>query len=351
MNNVSFDSKGVSLIGVIFVMVLFSIFGIVGISLVTNTVRESYNSLKSNQALFIAEAGADYVLETQLRDEGDDDGDWSDNSNVEKTFPPDSSSERKFIAEYIKSTPSTATILFTGKIPVTGEKEDITRKIKMDFSKLPLPGGYLIYIEGLANTKEMEDTTIEGEIKENADNVPTLSMDYSYYESIADHTVYGDKTFDSGTYSGIWYVEGDVTVAEAADVTFNGSIVSTGTFKKKEGDEGLIINPDSGDPAIIAGGDINMKEPENVDISGLIYSGGCVNLKEPEGITIDGVIYAVNDVNMKEIENLDFTGIILAHGNVNLKEAEESLLTADDSLLPSGLKSDKIYSDNWNEVY
>ena len=146
------------------------------------------------------------------------------------------------------------------------------------------------------------DMTINGTIAEGS-TVPTPSVDFSSYASIANNVVSGNKTFQQNqTYSGIWYVDGKVTIQK--NVTINGTIISTGDIILKK-IKGLTITPSDPYPALVSGKDIKGNELEDSTINGLIYAVKKVKFNRTEDSTFNGSIIAGDSIDIKNGE--DFT--------------------------------------------
>jgi len=301
------SNNGVSLIVVIFIMVIFSAIGLIGVSLIATTSQESLNTFHSTQALFLAESAMYYTLANQLA--GDDD--WSDNEDIlNKTL-----SIGTFDVEYQSQTETMATIKFTGRI------DDVTRQIIHTFEN---SGGwheafnYYAYVEnhihcnnaegtidgslragGSVHNRDPDDMPVTGPIEEGISSVMPY-VEYSYYESIADNTSTSAFTESESPYSGIYYYDGNVTIGD--NVTINGSIIATGNISLHES-ENVNINPTSTYPALVAGNNIAGGQLEDSIINGVIYSENNINLQNSEDNRFDGVIISGNNLNFNNSEN------------------------------------------------
>jgi hypothetical protein len=208
------DNFGFALMTAIIILVLFTTLGVVGVSLFSADTRIAMDTLSSTQSLFLAEAGMQYALELLSHDD-----DWSNNSD---TATPINMSGGTFNIHYIPETKlrDSATIEFTGT------KGDVSRKIRLDFSKSPLSGYPLI---------------IKGEIHGEPELLPSQylattampAVDLAYYRDIADHKITGNYTFASSEtpYYGLWYIDGSVDFED--NVTIYGSVIATGNVDIK----------------------------------------------------------------------------------------------------------------------
>ncbi|MCM8771085.1 MAG: hypothetical protein NC936_04380 [Candidatus Omnitrophica bacterium] len=203
--------SGFALMAAIIILVLFATLGYVGINLFLSDVRIAQDTLKSTQALFLAEAGIKYLQENLSADD-----DWTDNTDFSKNM-----SGGNFSIQFLEKAPRKATI------KSTGTKGDVSRKILLHLVNFK-PFGYGLYVGGAIheqNAKFFEKPDDEY-IMEGATDFPEINFDY--YESIADHKIYSNHTFTSGIYSGIWYIEGNVNFQD--NVTINGSVIATGNI-------------------------------------------------------------------------------------------------------------------------
>jgi len=156
------------------------------------------------------------------------------------------------------------------------------------------------------------DVDVNGNYDSNETDLPVV--DLSYYEGIADHVLTGNQNVSAGTYSGIYYVKGDVTFND--NVTVNGSVIVEGSVDANW-ERNITINATSPYPAIIANGNISFWRTEDITINGLIYAGadgsGDVNFSVSEDVDITGTIVAAGDISMNFCDNMniDYDGGIL----------------------------------------
>lgn len=280
-----YKPKGFALMTAIIVLVLFTTLGLVGVNLFSADMRIAQDTLRSIQALFLAEAAMQYEFESLSQDP-----DWSNNSDsLNKPMAGGA-----FNIEYIDRTPSSATIKFTGT------KDGVSRKFTANISKEIPAFNYSVYIGGVLNDQNATNLSITGEVEENATALPRLNL--SYYESIADHKFYQNRTFTAGTYSGIYYIDGNVSIESG--VTINGSIIATGN--------------------------INMSHSSNINVSATqsylaIATVGNFIFQDAEGVTINGPIYVGVDMTgnflSQGVEDITFNGTIIVAGNFNLQDS------------------------------
>lgn len=158
-------------------------------------------------------------------------------------------------------------------------------------------------IRGRGNIQNYSGMTINGTVTPNS---PTdfAICDYPSYLAIANNVVNKNKTFTSGnTYSGIWYVNGSVTIQK--NVTINGSIIATGgiTISGTNNNRATNINitPGSNYPALVAGTNITSSYLQTSAIKGLIYARNNVAFDNNKaGTLFNGSILAGSNISMKQ---------------------------------------------------
>lgn len=77
------NKKGVSIVAIVGIMLILSIIGLVGVSLLGSTSNASVNYLQSQQAFYIADAGAEWYLERLQND-----SDWRTPPPVPTSISP-----------------------------------------------------------------------------------------------------------------------------------------------------------------------------------------------------------------------------------------------------------------------
>jgi len=136
--------------------------------------------------------------------------------------------------------------------------------------------------------------TITGTITEGSSVVaPTVNT--SSYQSIADTTVSGNRTFSAGTYSGIWYVDGKVTIND--NVTFNGTIVATGNIVLTNTDN-FASTPTSNYPALVSDATITGNRMGSAIINGLVFAATSINIPRGTSNTINGSLISGGDIDL-----------------------------------------------------
>jgi len=322
------DNKGISVAGVIAIMLILSLLGIVGVSLLGSTSSLGLDYMQSQQVFYIAEAGREWYIEQIQADNN-----WSDNASSGDKGPKNFANGSFTITVSDCQTDSldmVSTAVLTGY-----ENQALQRVVSCHVERgIPDAFNYALYVGGNITSQGADNFTVTGEQAEGVTNFP--SVNFFYYQSIADHVISGNHTFASGTYSGVWYVDGNVTVN--SNVAINGSIISTGNIDMNH-NENITITAVSPNPALIAEGNFQFQDSDHITITGLIYVGA--NLS--------------GNFLMQKAEDINFTGSVLVAGNFNLQNSEDVNITYDESTLdglPPGLSggSSSVVASGWKEV-
>lgn len=289
---------GFAIITVVAVMVVLSVFGAVSVSLIGSGSRGVEDEYSSELAFSIAQAGLEYVA-AQLKG----DGNWSNNAGFSKSFGGGS-----FTVTYTALTASSATA------KVDGIVNGITRSITQNFS---MSGGgfaslsYAIYTEGDISTGGSSSGSVtgdiaargtitndgaivfDGEVSQDDEDVDVPTPNWAYWQGAANTTIFGNYTFNSGTYNGIYYVNGNVGFQN--NVIINGTLVATGTITAA-GNEHVTISSPPPNPALIAGNTITFTGTTDMAVTGWIYSGSQVRMLGNTDVVVNGGIGAVGNV-------------------------------------------------------
>lgn len=323
------NKNGVSIVATIGIMLILSVLAMAGVSLLGSASGLGMDYMQAQQAFYIAEAGKEWYLE-QLQD----DSDWSNNTNeLPKAFGGGS-----FTITVSNASQNAINVISNGSL--TGyESQPVQRVIEAGITRQALAEGYnyAIYAGGKIDTNNTENLNINGNTKENQTDFP--SVDYSYYQSIASHVISGNYTFTAGTYSGIWYVDGNVSIDSA--VTLNGTIVTTGNINMT-GSDNIVVTATPPYPALVAEGNFLFQNASNITVAGLIYVGANMS----------------GNFLSQRAENINFTGTILIKGNFNLQGSKDVTITYDPSILgnpPPGFSGGGgtgavMTSAGWHEV-
>lgn len=159
-------------------------------------------------------------------------------------------------------------------------------------------------VSAAKNLKNLNDVTINGTTTENS-GVASPVVDTNAYAAIADQVVNGDKIFlKNTTYTGVWYIDGEVTIED--NVTFTGSIIATDKIDMKK-TKNFSITPAVPNPAMVSLKDIKMEEIKDSTINGLVYSGKKIKLKKSKDNIFNGSLIADDKIEFKDAQNFTVT--------------------------------------------
>lgn len=267
--------------------------------------RGSGYDITSSKALWLAEAGIQQVLYKLKNDAGYRNNPTAVNGSLgDGTY-----------SVSVTKNGSTYTITSTGTVNNLNRKVEQTAvvagAVPEAFNYAQHSGGDIDFddstgtvtgnISAADEVKDEEGMTINGVITEDS-SVVNPSVDLTSYAAIADTTVNGNKTFQTGqTYSGIWYVGGKATIAN--NVTINGSIIATGNIVLQDS-KGITINPTSPYPALVSAGNINGNKLKNSSINGLVYAGEDITFNQSKNNTFNGTLIANEDISIQNSSNI-----------------------------------------------
>lgn len=153
-------------------------------------------------------------------------------------------------------------------------------------------------------TVDPDIMTINGDIYEYSP-IPIPLVDFAAYLNIADHVVNGNKKFDTGSYSGIWFVTGNVNMK--GSVSFNnGTLIALGNIDF--GNVGSAsFSPSGAYPALVAGGNINANNASSASINGVAFSNGNIVINSAGSISVYGSLIADGNVEIKNSGSVTVT--------------------------------------------
>jgi len=299
--------KGFAVLTVIFVMVTFSMLGITAVSLVTGSAEQMRDEYHTQQAFDVATAGLEFVTE-QLSG----DSDWSDEADFSKNFGPGSFS--------VTYTDKLATSIVA---TVAGTVEGITREVMAGFSSGgsgPAAFAKAVYVDGDIVVESDATGDIQGDIaagggvglggmtqtgdsEDNNQDSQIPQADWAYWQNVSDYQISGNHTFSTGTYTGIYYITGDVTFS-GDGITIQGTIVALGNVDMI-GHSDVLISTQSGHPSIVSGGSVSLVGNTGIQISGWIWAAQNFSAVGTSDLLLNGGITAGGDFVMTGNTNVD----------------------------------------------
>jgi Tfp pilus assembly protein PilX len=287
--------NGYALLTVVFIIVSFAVLGISSVALVTGSAQMMSDEYHTQQAFNLADAGLNVVAE-QLSG----DSDWSDNMGFSRVFGPGN-----FTVTYVAQTTTSATV------QVEGTVEGISRTVQRSFTAggtnafdhsmytkgdIDVTGSSVGAVDGSVSAGGVIDddggVTFNGDMEENADNEVPIP-DWDYWQTSADHVYTGNYNFLSGSYSGVYFIAGNVQINH--NVTLNGSIISTGSVTTA-GSSNITITALPGLPAIVAKGSVSFTGSSNLSIYGWVISLANVTFTGNSDVATVGGVVAEGDI-------------------------------------------------------
>jgi predicted acyltransferase (DUF342 family) len=342
--------KGVTLLGVIFVVLVISLLALTTSTLVASDATIAVRNYYSQDAFYLATAGGEYYT-YQL----EQDTDWSSPpTDKVKSF-----SGGTFVISTTNETQDQITVNVCGIL--TAEGRTYTRTIRSNLVRTlgglsDILGDYAVYGFGSSGSGSTigNNATIIGDIYINNDlsigsnaqvsgdaqtsgtistganvtitgsrepnmNPPcaTPTLETTWYDqqiTIAATQAAGNRTWGTTTLSGYYYVKGDVTFSNNADITITGSatVVATGRVTVNN-------NVRFGDDfSIIASKEIVLANNVDIGKHGLWYSRTLIqvgNNAEVSDINVgEGTVFITpGDISFGN--NIEFYGFIFAGGD------------------------------------
>lgn len=301
------NQKGQALVAAVAIMLVCSLFGLVGVSLLTSkSGHSSVGGLQSAQAFWLAHAGLEWYLQ-QLKD----DTDWTDETNQTESFANGS-----FTITVSNVSSTSIDIESTGALTSASEGQNITRYINVTAKKLPSAARFAVYwgrdtgswlelrssttvdgdlwsrgttdvksgclVTNTAYCPSNEDITGSGSFTEEKIDSPYPSMpqiDETYYDNLINS--FNSYTNDYGT---------GTNRNQSTDLVLDGDIIGCKNFKT-DGDITI-----SGNGYIIAKENIKLHSTDGV--SGTLTvtpSGGNIYFLAKQSLTVNST---KNDTNV-----------------------------------------------------
>ena len=285
--------RGVALILTFMIMVTVMTVAMAFLFMLNTRSRGTASDVASHKALWVAEAGLQsviYRLKTDIAYRND------------PTQVMGSVGDGSYLVSVSKDV-DTYTLNSAGTVDVI--EREITQSVIVAGSDA---FDYAVVAGSNIQTNNATNLTITGDQQGGATSFP--AVDLAYYQGIAPpgQDISGDYTFTPGTYSGIWYIGGNVTIE--SNVTINGSIITEGKISASR-ESTIEIDPDSHYPAMVANDNIDFNRSSDLVSSGLIYAGvdgsGVLNFSRADTVDISGTVIAADNVNLSRSNNLTIT--------------------------------------------
>ncbi len=116
------------------------------------------------------------------------------------------------------------------------------------------------------------------------------------------------------------------------------------------------MNPSSGYPALVAGGQITIQNiTQSATIGGLVYSEGDSLIKNVENCVMTGILYSELKITIRDSDSGDFMidGSMIAHDNIVFFNSYNSDVDWGNTVLtePPGFTWTRFAMGYWEETY
>ncbi|MBN1870631.1 MAG: pilus assembly PilX N-terminal domain-containing protein [Candidatus Omnitrophica bacterium] len=307
--------KGIALILTLIFMVSLVIIVAAYLFMVTYDTRNAGAQFNNDKALYLADAGLNKAVWylTNTAPDGSTDGSWRTtaypaNPGANPTDPQQESLGDGTYTIWVETSGSDIIVTAQGTV---GNIVRTVRETMTLASGVPEAFNYVHFSGGKIDFKDSSGTvngnlaaavtvdneggiTINGTITEGS-SVPVPSVDLASYAAIAGTTVIGNRTFTSGTYNGIWYVDGRATIND--NVTFNGTIIATGNIVLTNTDN-FMSNPASNYPALVSGGRITGNKLATSTINGLLFAATSIDIDQGSNNTVNGSLISAGNIGL-----------------------------------------------------
>jgi len=320
--------KGFGLLAAIFIVLVFAVLAVGLVSLLASESRMVVAEYRYSRAFYIAEAGKNFAIQHISTYPA-----WSVDMGMPLTR---SFGNGYFTLSTTDETPGALTLYSTGIITLEGIA--YTRAVRLNIERESPLGSNAFFSFG--NIDIGNNASIEGDVSAiGAVNIGTgctisgsveafvdppedpPSLDTTYYDgeiATAATTAEGNELYDDTTLSGTYYVKGDVTFDNGADISITGSAIVVATGNVIVGEE---VNFGQ-NLTVIAGGQVTIDKKVNIGASGLWYSSVGISLVGEVGVgevvVEKGTVFLTpGDIDFKN--NAVFNGLIFAGGKVYFK--------------------------------
>lgn len=301
---------GFAVLTVIFIIVTFAFLGMAAVAILGRTSEAVMEEYRSQQAFHVAEAGVASIAKTLSTD-----SDWSDSASAGQNFGPGS-----FSVVFAVKTADTATVRSTGTV------DGISRMVQQAFTR---GGGssafkHVLYTESSVSaggsstgiiTGDVEagttittsgGVTYDGDLDANSTTVDVPTPVWTYWSAAATTTIVGNHNFGAGTYNGIYYVTGDVSINQ--NVTLNGTLVSRGKVTIN-GNPVITITATDPNPAIICEDNLIINGTQGLTVAGYIVTLGSATVTGNSDMVLAGGLVAVGAIAFSGNTDVAFTHV------------------------------------------
>lgn len=345
------NENGQGIIAAIMIIFIAAVFGVTAVSLLGTEAGSSVNYLYSQQALFIAESGKEYVMNKIYTDASY----RANPTTVTQSFGAGS------FTVTVSQAGSTYTLTSTGTIDIATRQ--ITESVAITSSALSgaihsdaasidfdSSGGTVNgNIEAKIHVTNYTNMAINGTITEGIAQI-NPALDFNTYKAISQaegHYSTSDLTFSNATYSGVYYTTKSVTIGDNAVI--NGSIFAEGSINFTNQASNVTITPDNNYPALAATSSISTNA-----------TGSPSQRIGLQNSAISGLIYADNNIVLDYLKNnVVINGTIVADNNIDIKNGSNFTINYDSGIfspMPPGFTYSgggiaAIAQGDWDEVY
>ena len=316
MNMLTANKKGVVLILSFIFMISLIVVIAAYIFMVTYSTRNANAQINNEKAVYLADAGLNKAVWylTNTAPDSSTDGTWRTTAYPADPGPNPTDPQQESLGDgtytmWVETSGSKILVTARGTVNnierIIQEIITLATDVPESFSYAQHSGSNIDFngssgsitgnLSAVGTVDNEGGMTITGTITESS-IAPTPTVVMASYAAIADTTVSGNRTFSSGTYSGIWYVDGRVTIWDS--VTFNGTIIATGNIILMNTDD-FVSNPTSDYPALVTEGDITGLNMGTANINGLVFAAGDIALGSASNNTINGSTIAGGKIDMK----------------------------------------------------
>jgi hypothetical protein len=301
--------KSFALIATIIIIPLLAALGLFGVSMLSTDTQISVDAMRADAAFYIADAGIQYAMAKLY-----DDSSYRDNpTQITKNLGSGSFTVNVSKAGTVYTLSSTSTVgnmhrVITQSVVVSGGiPETFGYGLYANGDSISLTGMNDLNIDGdlaasgAINIPEYLIDGVDGNIEPNT-TLPAITVDYNHYQSIADNIIEGNKVFTSGTFNGLWYVNGSVEVGWGT--TINGTIVATGDISIISAGT-INITPDLDKPALVSQQDIVVEKLETLNVTGLVFAEQSVTFYKADEINITGAVIAGTNISASELTSFN----------------------------------------------